>query len=81
MFSNAHAVAMLYSVTDNFKLKLGGFLNTEMHSSVTLLSAQYQMNDTWRLETQYLNISGNTDSFLGLYENNDALGFKLVAQF
>lgn len=81
LFSNAHATALLYSLGDNIKLKMGGFLNTDMAGYAVLIGGKYQINDSWSSEIQYLTISGNPDSVLGLYENNDAASLKLTTQF
>lgn len=81
LFSNAHAVAFLYSISDSLKIKVGGFLNTDMQSSAVLTSAKYQFNDSWSMDLQYLNISANKDSILSLYENNDSASIKLTTLF
>lgn len=81
LFSNAHALALLYSVNDSLKFKIGTFLNTEMKGSATLFSAKYQISDSLSAEAQYLNISTDQNSILGLYEKNDAFSMKLSALF
>ncbi len=81
LFSNAHALAFLYSINDSIKIKVGGFVNTDMQSYAVLASAKYQFNDSWSIDLQYLNISANKDSILGLYENNDSASVKLTTLF
>lgn len=81
LFSNAHALAFLYSMNDSLKIKVGGFLNTDMQSSAVLASAKYQFNDSWSIDLQYLNISANKDSILSVYENNDSASLKLTTLF
>ncbi len=81
LFSNAHALAFLYSVNDSLKIKVGGFLNTDMQSAAALASARYQFSESWSADLQYLNISANKDSILSLYENNDSASIKLTTLF
>jgi hypothetical protein len=81
LFSNAHAMAFLYSVDDSVKIKVGGFLNTDIQSYAVLTSAKYQFNDSSNLELQYLAISAKKDSILSVYENNDSASIKLTTLF
>lgn len=81
LFSNAHALALLYSANDSLKFKIGSFLNMDMKSFAILFSARYQFSDSWSAEAQYFNISADKNSILGLYEKNDAISLKLSSLF
>lgn len=81
LFSNAHALALLFSASDSFKFKIGGFLNLDMRAFATLFSAGYQISDSWSIYAQYLNISAEQNSILGFYEKNDAFSLKLSSLF
>ncbi len=81
IFSNAHALAARLSYSENLKFKLGVFLEANTQGVVAIANIEYHLTDNLFAELQRTELSGQKNSLIGLFQNNDVTSFKISALF
>ncbi len=81
IFSNTHALAARWSYNDNLKLKFGAFLDANTQGAVALANIEYHFTDNLYAELQRTELTGQKNSLIGLFQNNDMTSFKITALF